>query len=106
MNRTVLLAALLAVFPLASNAQTQCGPLEQAEATLRNDFGENPLIEWDLQLAEGAPNRTARVYANTRSGTLTILIVFEQNGRSIACLAGSGQNMRIAPQFRVQDNPL
>lgn len=101
-----ILAALLAAIPLAGNAQNGCLPLEMAEAALRNDFGEKPLIEWDLKLAEGSPTRTARVYANPETGSLTILIIIEGHGQKVGCLAGSGANMRIAPQFKVQEHPL
>lgn len=101
-----LSAALLSLNPSLSEAQTQCGPLEQAEAALRDGFGEKPLIEWDVQMAEGSPSRTIRAYANTQTGSLTLLLIFEHEGRSIGCLAGSGQNMRIAPQFKVQKHAL
>ncbi len=93
-----------ALYP--AQAQTQCGPLEQVEATLRDGFGEKPLIEWDVQMAEGSPSRTIRAYANTQTGSLTLILIFEHEGRAAGCLAGTGQNMRIAPQFKPAEHPL
>ncbi len=96
----------LLLTPSLAMGQTNCAPLEAAEAHLRDGFGEKPLIEWDVQVSEGAPTRTVRAYANTQTGSLTLLVIFAHEGRAMACLAGSGQNMRIAPQSKVQEFPL
>lgn len=107
MNRyTPIGIALLSLISYSAEGQTQCGPLEMAEASLRDSFGEKPLIEWDVQMAEGSPSRTIRAYANTQTGSLTLILIFEHEGKSVACLAGSGQNMRIAPQFKPAEHPL
>lgn len=104
--RSALITLALLLTPSVAMGQTNCAPLEQAEAHLRDGFAEKPLIEWDVQLAEGSPIRTIRVYANTQTGTLTLLMIFAHEGKALGCLAGSGQNMRIAPQFKAQEHPL
>jgi hypothetical protein len=104
--RTLFFTLALLLTPSLAQAQTSCGPLEQAESSLRDNFAEKPLIEWDVQLSEGTPTRTIRAYANVQTGSLTLLMIFEHEGKAIGCLAGSGKNMRIAPQFKAAEHPL
>lgn len=101
----VVAAPLL--FHFAANAQApQCGPLEMVESHLRENFAEKPLIEWDANAGEGREPNTARIYANTQTGSLTLLIITQSHGRTLGCLMATGQNMRIAPQFKQAEHPL
>ena len=107
MNRYIPIGclALLLTPSLAMGQAPQCGPLEMVESHLRENFSEKPLIEWDANSGEGRTN-TARIYANTQTGTLTLLVIVEANGQRVGCLAATGQNMRIAPQFKPAEHPL
>ena len=108
MNRYIPIGclALLLTPSLAMGQAPQCGPLEMVESHLRDNFAEKPLIEWDASAGEGREPNTARIYANTQTGSLTLLIITQSHGRTLGCLMATGQNMRIAPQFKVQEHPL
>lgn len=78
-----------------------CAPLTHVETQLQQGYGELPIIEWSME-----NGNTVRIYGNTGAGTLTLIVIVTRNGQTMGCMAMTGENLRIAPQFKTRDPAL
>ncbi len=91
MRLAILAGALLLVSGAgpgtSARAETICGPAEQVDAGLRQQYGESPVAE-----ATTAGGHPLTIYANLTTGTWTSVIHTEAG---IACLAAAGEDWRL-----------
>ncbi len=92
----VLLSSLIAYSPAQNTPM--CGVLQGLEEGLEAQYGETPLIEWDVTTAEGAPPAILRLYVNPKTGTVTALTLIERGPVTLGCLSGDGKGFRAAPR--------